>query len=103
MFVIMSKSKYYAMEMLLGTVQNNCDALETQLMRCEKRLKQNREALEKAVVDHAELCKKISDLTERLEKFEDERAEMLDAANKAEKAFTDGVANILNYTGGKKE
>lgn len=102
MFVIMSKAKFYAMEMLTDGAQKRCDAMEAQLARCEKRLKLCRETEEKLIVENRELSKRVSALAERLDAMEREREEMAEAQAAAEKAFTDGVASILNYTGGGK-
>lgn len=109
MFVIMSKAKFYAMEALVDGAQKRCDAMEVQLARCEKRLKLCRETEEKLVFasrdmseEIRELSKRISALAERLDAMEQEREEMAEAQAAAEKAFTDGVANILNYSVGGK-
>lgn len=102
MFVIMSKAKFYAMEALVDGAQKRCDAMEVQLARCEKRLKLCRETEEKLVFENRELSKRVSALAERFDAMEQEREEMAEAQAVAEKAFTDGVANILNYAGGGK-
>lgn len=110
MFVIMSKAKFYAMEALVDGAQKRCDALETQLARCEKRLKLCRETEEKLIFDNKEihkevvaLQKRVSALSERWDNLEQEIEERAAAQAKAEKDFTDGVASILNYTGMKQE
>lgn len=110
MFVIMSKAKFYAMEALVDECMKRVDALTIQLGRCEKRLKLCRETEEKMIFDNKELRKevlelqkRVSALSERWDNMEQELEERAEAQQKAEKAFTDGVASILNYTGMKQE
>ena len=49
------------------------------------------------------LSEMIRELSERTRKLEEAREEAAEEVQKAERAFTEGVANILNYEiGGKK-
>ena len=89
MFVIMSKAKYYALELLISSYEKRCDDLEKQLVRHEQHIRHTEDKLKK-------LEKAFNEISE-------EYKEAQEAAEKAERAFSEGVANILNYEGGGKK